>query len=51
MMSISPDIHILTTAELEAIKNAFFQRGVERGRFEQASDYAKMQKECKKESE
>lgn len=37
-MTISPDIQIMTTADFDRAKNAAFQRGVERGRFEQSMD-------------
>lgn len=36
-MSISPDVCILTTAELEKIKVGAFQRGIDRGKFEALS--------------
>ena len=35
---ISKDVVIITTKELEEVKNAAFQKGVERGRFEERSD-------------
>lgn len=35
---ISPEVHILTTADLAKVKEASFARGVERGRFEQSMD-------------
>jgi hypothetical protein len=31
---ISPEVHIITTEELERIKGTAFKRGVDRGRFE-----------------
>lgn len=34
-MTISPNVHILTDRDLDEIKNKSFQRGVERGRFEE----------------
>jgi hypothetical protein len=37
-MTLSPDIVIMTRAELEYIKNEAFQKGVRRGRFEEAVD-------------
>lgn len=33
-MSISPDVHILTSAELKQVRDIAFKRGVDRGRFE-----------------
>jgi len=38
MADISPDVVILTRAELQERESKAFQRGVERGRFEAASD-------------
>jgi len=40
-MVISRDVHILTTAELDRIKDEAFRRGVERGRIEQSFDDGK----------
>lgn len=40
-MGISPDVVIMTRAELDALENKWFQKGVERGRFEQRSDDGK----------
>jgi hypothetical protein len=33
-MTISPDVHILTTAELDSIRQHEYSRGVNRGKFE-----------------
>ena len=38
IMTISPDVHILTDADLSAIKKHSFHRGVERGRFERGME-------------
>lgn len=40
-MSVSPDVVIMTRAELDALENKWFQKGVERGRFEQRHDDSK----------
>ena len=36
--AVSPDVVIMTRAELSAIEVAAFKRGVERGRFEESCD-------------
>ena len=41
-MSISPDVVILTQAELKMREDAAFQRGVERGKFEMAEHASKI---------
>jgi hypothetical protein len=51
MPMISDDVVIMTKKELDARDNAWFQRGVARGRFEESMDRAKDSKaeECTKE--
>lgn len=38
-MSVSPDVVILTVRELDDMRRAEFQRGVERGRFEEGAKH------------
>lgn len=37
-MPISPSVHVLTDDEMRRIRHEEFQRGIERGRFEQRMD-------------
>jgi hypothetical protein len=48
-MGISPNVVVLTRDELDEIKHKAFQRGVERGRFEQSTDkgLARVARNCK----
>ena len=39
--AVSPDVIIMTRAELRAREQAAYKRGVERGRFEESCDRAK----------
>lgn len=47
MQNISPDVYILTAHDLDEIRSKAFQRGVERGRFEErASGNEPVAKNC-----